>query len=249
MTKGKMNNFLIGKNSVFEALQAGRCLNKITLSRRRAWDGLIREIMVLAKNLKIPVQQLDEKFFPHQVKNLNHQGVFAESAPAAYTDVDEIYEKAANNHRAFLVLIENVTDPQNLGALMRSAEAAGVDGIIIPKNRACPVTATVHRVSAGACEHLKISRVANLNQVIDKLKEIGLWIFGLDATGEKKFTEVDLKGPLALVVGGEDEGLSALTKKKCDLIISIPLKGKVNSLNTSVAGALVMFEVLRQRFQ
>ena len=145
------------------------------------------------------------------------------------------------------MLIENVQDPHNLGALLRSAEGAGVDGVIIPKNRACQVNATVHRTSAGATEHLKISRVANLNQVIDKLKAMNVWIFGLDTTGDKKFNEVDLKIPLALVIGSEDQGLTQLTKKKCDFLVRIPLKGKVNSLNTSVAGAIFMFEVARYR--
>lgn len=241
------HQFLIGKNSVYEALKAGRPLRVILLSRRRQWDSTIREIIGLAKNLKVAVRQLDEIYFPREVKKLNHQGIVAEGSASEYIDVGEIYDAVKNKSDALVLLAENITDPQNLGAILRSAEAAGVNGVILPKNRCAGVTTAVHRVSAGACEHLKISRVANLNQAIDNLKKAGLWIFGLEATGREIYNKVDLKVPLAFVIGGEDEGISHLTKKKCDFLVKIPLRGKVNSLNTSVAAGIFMFEVLRQR--
>lgn len=234
--------FISGKNSVLEALKAKKTVNKIWFLQGAKTN---EEIISLAKENKIRFEFVNKQVLDK--KSYNHQGVVAETVEFEYSSLNDIFDFIAEkNEDAFVLLLDGIEDPHNFGAIIRSAECAGVHGIIIPKNRQVPVNDTVVKASAGAISNVKIAKVTNINQAIETLKDKGLWVFGLDAKGQSAF-ETNLKGQIALVVGSEGKGISALTAKKCDGLISFPLKGKVNSLNASVATALGLYEVLRQR--
>nr|WP_286680706.1 23S rRNA (guanosine(2251)-2'-O)-methyltransferase RlmB [Tepidanaerobacter sp. EBM-49] len=235
-----------GRNSVWEALNAGRPINKIYI-KKGEYHGLIKDIIAKAKETGIPFAEVDEKAFYSIAKTSGHQGVIAKTSPKDYCSVQDILKAASDLKEDPLIFILNeLTDPENLGSIIRTAEGLGAHGIIIPKNRACGITPAVTKISSGAVEYMRIARVTNIARTIDELKEKGLWIIGADAEG-KNYFEVDLTGPVALVIGGEDKGLGKLVKQKCDILVRIPLKGHITSLNASVAASIIGYDILRQR--
>ena len=241
---------LVGRNAVTEALKSGRGINKLLLASGDK-EGSIREIMALAKDRGVIIQTVERSRIETLAAGHRHQGVLAYVAPVAYTDLDEILNRAEKKHQEdggapFLLLLDEIEDPHNLGALLRTADAAGVDGVIIPKRRSCPLSATVAKTSAGAVEYVPVAQVGNVVQTLKLLKEKGFWVAGADMDGQL-YTETDLTGSLVLVVGNEGHGIGRLTRETCDFIVQLPMVGKINSLNASVAGSVLMYEAMRQR--
>lgn len=237
---------IMGRNSALEALNSDRTIDKILVQTGNK-EGSIKKIIAQAKSKKIVIQEVDKARLDFLAEGANHQGVIAYAAAQDYASLDEILEISnAKGEDPFILIVENLKDPHNLGAIIRTANAAGVDGVIIPKRRSVGLTSAVGNVSAGAIEYTPVARVTNIARTIDRLKEEGIWVTCADMDGQPMY-EVDLKGPVALVVGGEDEGVSRLSKEKCDFVASMPMKGEINSLNASVAAALLIYEVVRQR--
>lgn len=235
-----------GRNPVLEALKSGRPINKIYI-KKADHHGSLGKIIQTAKEQKIPVRELDPKGFDEMAKTQGHQGVIAAIAPRDYSTVEDILEQAESLGEApFLIVVNELTDPQNLGSILRTADGFGAHGVIIPLHRSCGITPAVSKVSAGAAEYMKVARVTNIAQTLERLKENGLWIMGADSEG-KDYYETDLTGPIALVIGGEDKGLGKLVKDRCDLLVRIPMKGRISSLNAAVAAAILGYDVLRQR--
>ena len=235
-----------GKNVVFEALSSGQTFNKLFISKQNK-DAESQKIINLAKEKNIRIDFVDKFLLDKKTLTHHHQGVIAEVVDFCYSDIDEILELADKRcEQPLIVILDGVKDPHNLGAIIRSAECAGAHGIVIPKNRSVSVNETVIKTSAGAISNMKIARVTNINYLISDLKQRGLWVYGFEA-GKNTMYQTNLKGPIAIVIGSEGEGISELTKKKCDDIVSIPLAGSVNSLNASVACGIALFEVVRQR--
>lgn len=237
---------IFGRNPVMEALKSNRTINKIWLAKGEQ-KGSVREIVALAKEKRITVQIVErsklDKMFPHE----NHQGVAASVASADYVAWQDIVDAARQKGEdPLLVILDELEDPHNLGAILRSVDAVGAHGVIIPKRRAVPLTDGVAKASAGAIEHVPVARVSNLVQVIEELKKQGIWIAGADLHGEYMHKQ-DLTGPLAIVVGSEGKGLGKLVRESCDYVVSIPMQGKINSLNASVATGVLLYEVYRQR--
>lgn len=238
---------LIGRNAVTEALRAGRGINKILLADGDR-EGQVSEIVALAKERGIVLQFVERSKIESVAGGLRHQGVLAYVAPVAYADLDDILAKAeAAGEPPFLLLLDELEDPHNLGALLRTADATGVHGVLIPKRRSVPLTATVAKTSAGAVEYVPVARIGNISQTLKALKEKGFWVAGADMDGQQNYYEADLTGPLVLVVGSEGKGMGRLTKEQCDFIVKMPMVGKINSLNASVAGSILMYESMRQR--
>lgn len=238
---------LCGRNPVLEALRAGRSINKILIAEGSN-IGSIKEIMALAREKKVLLQFVDKKQLDHISQGENHQGLIAYAAPKDYVDWDEILLEARRKEEIPLILmLDGIEDPHNFGAILRTADAAGVHGVIIPKHRAVPLTAGVAKASAGAVEYVPVARVTNLAQVMEKLKGEGCWIVGADAEAKTLHCDADLSGPLVVVVGNEGKGLGKLVKEKCDFLVSVPMMGKINSLNVSVAAAVILYEIIRQR--
>lgn len=235
-----MSEQIEGYNPVMEALKAGRPLNKLLVARE---FRNYKELAWLAKNQGVPVQVVDRRHLDQIAHSHSHQGVIAMAAPKAYVDVEDIITVP----EPFLVLLDGIEDPQNLGAILRTADACGVHGIVIPKRRSTPLTAAVGKASAGAIEYVPVARVSNLVQTMVMLKQKGCWIVGADGAADKSCFEVDLKGPLALVVGSEGRGLSRLVKERCDFLVKLPMAGKINSLNAATAASVIMYEIFRQR--
>ena len=237
---------VVGRQPVLEALRSGQEINKILVAKGPR-QGSIREILALAKEQGTVVQEVERSVLDKLSESANHQGVLAQMAGVSYLELEELLAKPRDpNWAPFLILLDGVQDPHNLGSIIRSGEAMGIDGVIIPKRRAAPVTQTVMKSSAGAANYVPVCRVGNLATTIDTLKKAGYWIVGADMEGDTCFTQ-DLTGPVALVIGGEGPGLSRLVKERCDFLSSVPMRGQINSLNASVAAGLLMFEVLRQR--
>ncbi|HHY10206.1 MAG TPA: 23S rRNA (guanosine(2251)-2'-O)-methyltransferase RlmB [Firmicutes bacterium] len=235
-----------GRRPVLELLRSGREVNKLLVARGQK-RGSIRRILALAKDQGIVVQEVDRHVLDSMSKIENHQGVIAQVAPISYWDLEEILAQKKDSKSAPLfLLLDGIQDPYNLGSLLRTGEALGVDAAVIPRRRAVGVTAAVMSASAGAASHIPISRVNSIAATIDILKAAGLWIVGADMAGETVYKQ-DLPGPLALAIGSEGDGLSRLVKEKCDFLVSIPMLGKTGSLNASVAGAIVLYEIMRQR--
>ncbi|RKD26427.1 23S rRNA (guanosine2251-2'-O)-methyltransferase [Caminicella sporogenes DSM 14501] len=240
-------NIIEGRNPVIEALKSGREIEKILISKGNK-EGSIKKILAVAKENRIPIQYVDKNKINQISVSHAHQGVIAYVAAYKYYEVDELLERArSKDEEVFLIILDEITDPHNLGSIIRTANAAGAHGIIIPKRRAVGLTATVAKTSAGAIEYVPVSRVTNISRTIDYLKEQGVWIVGADMDGEKLYYESDLKGNVALVIGSEGQGISRLVKKKCDFLVKLPMKGEVTSLNASVAASILMYEILRQR--
>lgn len=240
---------IVGRNPVFEALKAGRPINKIFIARASK-PGSFREIINLAKEQDIVVQEVDAVKLDALVPGVRHQGVVAMAAAKEYVDLDDLLGKIAEKDEPpLLVLLDELEDPHNFGAILRTCDAAGVDGVLIPKRRGVMLTATVAKTSAGAIEHVPVVRIGNMVQAMEKLKKLGYWVVGADMDGSQVYYQSNLTGPLLVVLGSEGKGLGRLVKEQCDFLVRIPMKGKVNSLNVSVAGSLLLYEILRQREQ
>jgi len=236
---------LLGRNPVIEAMRNDREIEKILVSKGA--EGSIVKIIAMAKERGIPVYQSDKKVLDRIANGAPHQGVIAYASSYHYSEMEDIYAKAqAAGEPPLVIVLDNLEDPHNLGAIMRSAECAGAHGVIIPKRRSCGLTEIVAKSSAGAVEYMPCVKVANIGQTVDRLKEDGFWIAASDMDGTVYY-EQDLTGKLAIVIGSEGAGISQLVKKKCDFVLSIPMMGQINSLNASNAAAVLMYEVRRQR--
>ncbi len=240
-------NVIFGRNPVLEALKVGRSIDKIYI-RQGAPDPTLGKIAAMAKKAGIVVSEADKPRLDLLAGGGNHQGVVAQASLYGYVMVDEMLSKAREMGEApFLILCDRICDPHNLGAIIRSASAAGAHGVIISKHDGVGVNATVDKVSAGAASFMPVARVASLPKVMDDLKKEGIWISGADGRGDTSLFAADLTGPVAIVVGSEGEGMSRLVREKCDFLVKIPMRGQTESLNASVAAALFMFEVARKR--
>lgn len=238
---------IVGRNSVLEALKSGRSVNKVLIAKGQR-QGSIKEIIGLARDSGLIVQEVEIGKLNDLSGGMRHQGIAALAAPVDYVEVEDILAKAAEVGEApFLVLLDELEDPHNLGAILRTADAAGVHGVLIPKRRSCPLSATVAKTSAGAVEYVPVARIGNVAQTLKDLKQAGLWVAGADMAGDKAYYQADLTGPLVIVIGSEGKGLSRLTREHCDFLVRIPMRGKINSLNASVACSLLLYEALKQR--
>lgn len=236
-----------GRNAVLEALRSGRPLNKIFIARGIR-PAFLAQLQQLARKRGVVVQEVDRKRLDEMAVTRNHQGVIAQAMPKEYVCLEDILAIARDRQEdPFLLLLDGIEDPYNLGALLRTAEAAGVHGVVIPKRRAAGLTAAVARASAGAVEYVAVARVPNLAQCIEELKSLSIWVVGSDPQGKDLYAGVDLTGPIAIVIGGEGHGIHRLVKEKCDFLVRLPMRGRISSLNASVAGSLVLYEVVRQR--
>ena len=240
-------DLIIGRNAVIEALKSDRTIECVYVSKGDL-EGSIKVALGLAKDKGVVIKEADRRKLDTMCDGLNHQGIVARVTPFKYCEVNDILEDAKRKEQQpFIVILDEIEDPHNLGSIIRTAELCGVHGIIIPKRRNVGVTSTVYKCSAGAIEHMKIAKVTNINATIDMLKEQGSWIYGADIDGKDYSYNTDFSGPCALIIGSEGKGISSLTLKKCDLLVKIPMIGKINSLNASVAGGIMMYEVLKGR--
>ncbi len=234
-----------GRNAVLELLKSDKDINKIFIERGEK-HGSINEIIAKAKDAKIVLVEVDRSKLDTMAEN--HQGVVAIVPPFNYCEVEDILEEAKNkNEDPFIIILDGIEDPHNLGSIIRTAETAGVHGIIIPKRRNAAVNSTVTKVSAGATTYMKIARVNNLNETIRKLKAEGLWVIGTDGYAKTLYYNQDLKGPLAVIIGSEGFGMSKLVKDNADILIKIPMKGQITSLNASVSAGIIIYEAVKQR--
>ncbi|HZG73255.1 MAG TPA: 23S rRNA (guanosine(2251)-2'-O)-methyltransferase RlmB [Chondromyces sp.] len=238
--------FIAGRNPVLEALKSEREINKIWIAEG-SQKGPMQQIIKKAKEANVLVQFVPKQKIEQMVKE-NHQGVVASVAAYDYAEIDDLFAKAEQSGEPpFFLLLDEIEDPHNLGSIMRTADAVGAHGIIIPKRRAVGLTATVAKSSTGAIEYIPVARVTNLARTIDELKERGIWIAGTDASGQEDYRQLDGSLPLGLVIGSEGRGMGRLIKDKCDFLIRLPMAGRVTSLNASVAASLLMYEIYRKR--
>lgn len=238
-----------GRNSVLELLESGKDVNKIFVTRGEK-HGSINKILGIAKERKIIVVEKDKKQMDEMAQEENYQGVIAIVPPFEYVEISDILEVAKErNEDPFVIVSDGIEDPHNLGSIIRTAETAGVHGVIIPKRRAVSVNSTVNKASAGAVEHMKIARVTNISDAIEELKQAGLWVCGTAVDTNKYYYNQDLTGPLAIVIGNEGKGIGEKVKKNCDFLVKIPMKGKVQSLNASVSTGIVVYEAVKQRIR
>ncbi len=236
-----------GRNSVIELLESGKDINKIFISKGER-HGSINKIIAIAKEKRVIIVEKDKKQMNEMAQTQNYQGVIAIVPPFQYCEIDDILEEAKNkNEEPFVLILDGIEDPHNLGSIIRTAETVGIHGIIIPKRRAVGVNSTVNKVSAGAVEHMKIARVTNISDSIEKLKKEGLWICGTDINADKYYYDQNLKGALAIVIGNEGNGISKKVKSNCDFLVKIPMKGKITSLNASVSTGIIIYEAMKQR--
>ncbi len=237
-------NLIVGRNPVTEALKSGRQIDKLVAC---STEGSMIKILAMAKEKGIPVMKAEKAALDRIAPGQAHQGVAAYISPYEYAEMEDIFAKAAEkNEEPFIIILDNLEDPHNLGAIMRTAECAGAHGVIIPKRRACGLTETVAKASAGAIEYMPCVKVTNIAQTIDELKEKGIWVAACDMGGEEYY-KADLRGRLAVVIGSEGFGISKLVREKCDFVVSMPMVGKITSLNASNAAAVIMYEVRKQR--
>ena len=245
-----MRELLFGRQPVRETLRAGRRqIFRVLLAGGVRPAGIVSQVLALAKQAEIPVQTVDRTELDKLGGEANHQGLAAEVSGFPYLDLRQLIEAARRSGAPpFLLLLDHIQDPQNLGSLLRTAEAAGVHGVVIPTRRASGVTPAAVRASAGAAEHVRVVQIANLVQAMERLKAEGVWIAGLEAvSGALLYTEANLSGPLGLVVGSEGQGLARLVRERCDFLIRLPMSGEVESLNAGAAGAIALYEIRRQR--
>ncbi len=236
-----------GRNAVLEALRSGREINKLFILKGEL-SGSIKQIIAIARERSVLIKEADRNTLDAMSSTRSHQGVIAMISPVSYSTVDGILEKASKlDQPPFIIILDEICDPNNLGSILRTADAVGVHGIIIPRHRAIGITAAVAKVSAGAFNYVPVARVSNIGSTLDYLKSKGLWIAGTDLKGASPFYKSDLKGPLAIVIGSEGKGMGSLVTKKCDFIINIPMSGKISSLNAGVAAGIIMYEAYRQR--
>lgn len=241
-----MEDTVIGRNPVLEAIKSGRPIDKILIKKGK-YEGSMVPLIKKAKEMGIIIQETDRAKLDALAEGENHQGVIAYVSAHSYVSVDDILKKAEDKGEApFVIICDKITDPHNLGAIIRTANCVGAHGVIIPKRSSAGINSTVAKTSAGAVEYTGVAKVTNIADTIDKLKKKGLWIAAADMDGESMY-KTDLKGALGIVVGSEGSGVSRLVKEKCDFIISIPMYGEINSLNASVAAGVVMYEAVRQR--
>ena len=247
MEKEEYNDQVEGRNAVLELLESGRDINKILVANGEK-HGSIHKILAIAKERKIIVTEMERNKLNQIAQTPNNQGVIAIVPLYNYCEVEEILEEAKRkNEMPFILILDGIEDPHNLGSIIRTAETAGVHGIIIPKRRAASVNSTVSKVSAGAVEYMKIARVNNINETIRYLKEQDVWICGTDMDTNIIYTKQDYKMPIAIVIGSEGFGMSRLVKENCDFLVKIPMKGKITSLNASVSAGIIMYEVVKNR--
>jgi len=242
-----MEEWIAGKHPVLEAMRSGRTIHKIWIAEQ-AQKHHTQPIIAEAKKLNIVIQTVDKRKLDQLVPGVPHQGVVAQAAAHGYVEVDDLLERARSRNEApFLLILDEIEDPHNLGSILRTADCTGAHGVIIPKRRAVGLTATVSKTSAGAVEYVPVARVTNIAQTIDALKEQGIWVAGADASADELIYGVDLKLPIAIVIGNENRGIGRLVKDKCDFLVKLPMVGRINSLNASVAASVCMYEVVRQR--
>ncbi len=239
-------NIICGRNPVLEAVRSGREIDRLLVAHGVS-GGSVTAIIAKCKQRDILIKEVSPQKLDYYCSGANHQGVAVLFAEQEYCTVDDIFKKAESlNEKPFIIVCDEIEDPHNLGAIIRTAEACRVHGIIIPKRRSASLNATVAKSACGALEYMLVSRVTNIPNTLDLLKEKGVWVFGADMDGED-YRQIDFDCPTALVIGNEGKGIGALTAKKCDQIVSLPMKGKINSLNASVAAGILMYEVLRKR--
>ncbi len=240
-------NQIEGRNPVIEALKSGRDIDKILVAEGSN-QGSIRKIVAIAKDKRIVVQYVNRSKLDSICDSRSHQGVVALVSAHTYKTIEYILDQAKKlGEHPFVIILDEIEDPHNLGAIIRTAECAGVHGIIIPKRRSVGLTPIVAKTSAGAIEYMPVAKVTNISSAIEELKENGLWIYGADMAGDENYFEKDLSGPIGIVIGNEGKGISRIVKEKCDFLVKIPMRGKVSSLNASVATSVITYEVLRQR--
>lgn len=240
-------DIVLGRNGVIEALKAKITVEQILISKGEK-EGSIVKIMALAKEKGVVIKEVDRKKLDSLSQGESHQGVVAMVTPFRYSEIQDILDRAKEREESpFIIILDEIEDPHNLGSIIRTAELCGAHGIIIPKRRNVGVTPTVYKTSAGAVNYMKIAKVSNINNTIDELKKENIWVYGADGEAENFSYNVDFKGAVALVIGSEGIGISKLTREKCDVMVKIPMVGKVNSLNASVAGGILMYEVLKSR--
>ena len=236
-----------GRNAVLELLESGKDINKIYITKGEK-KGSINKIIAIAKEKKIVIVEKDKKQMDLMAGTENYQGVIAIVPPYEYVDIEDILNVSKEKNKdPFIIILDGIEDTHNLGAIIRTAESAGVDGIIIPKRRAASVNSTVSKVASGALEYMKIARVNNINDAIKTLKNYGVWIYGTSLDAEKYYYDQELTGPLAIVIGNEANGISSLVKRNCDFLIKIPMIGNTQSLNASVSAGIIIYEALKQR--
>lgn len=242
----RYNDIIVGRNCVKEALSSGRAVESLLVARGSK-GGATGVLVAMAKDRGIPVKEVDSKKLDYMCGGAVHQGVAAMASVKEYAVLDDIFADARQKgEQPFIIVLDEIEDPHNLGAIIRTAECTGAHGIIIPKRRSAGLGYTVGKSSAGAVEYVNVVRVTNIPNVIDELKERGVWVFGADMEGSDP-AKTDLKGAVALVIGNEGKGIGRLVRSKCDGILSLPMKGRINSLNASVAAGVLMYDVLRQR--
>ncbi len=243
-----MTDIIEGRNPVIEALKSGRPLNKILLARNIGQHSSIAEILHLSRSRGIPIEYVTKEVIDRLSTTKANQGIIAYAAVKEYVALEDLLAiSRGKKEPALYCILDGIEDPQNLGAIIRTAEACGVHGIIIRSRRAAGLTAAVAKASAGAVEYVPVARVSNISQAIETLKKSNVWITGIDPSGKTAYTRMDFRQSTAIVIGGEGSGLSDLVKKRCDHLASIPMRGKITSLNASIAAALVMYEAFRQR--
>ena len=241
-------NQLEGRNALTEALRSGRTIDKVFVAAGDT-DRSLQHLAAEAKKAGAVVVEVDRRKLDFMSTTRSHQGIIALAAAREYYTIDDILQEAADRGETPLIVIcDELSDPHNLGAILRSAECAGAHGVIIPKRRSVGLTATVAKASAGAVEYMKVAKVSNINNAIAELKEKGVWVFGTAAEGSVPMYRADLTGPTAIVVGNEGDGMSQLVRKNCDMLVHIPMKGQISSLNASAAASILLYEAVRQRF-
>jgi 23S rRNA (guanosine2251-2'-O)-methyltransferase len=238
---------LEGRNSVLEALKSGRSINRLFVAKGDK-EGSVNQIIAMARQKHILIQEVDRNKLDQMSSTHAHQGVIALTAAKDYVEVEDILRIAEESGRPpFIIILDGIVDSHNLGSILRTANAAGVHGVIIPKRRAVGLTSAVSKASAGAIEYVPVARVTNIAQTIESLKKQNIWVVGTDSTGDRAYFEADLTGPIALVIGSEGEGMGRLVCESCDFVVNIPMMGQITSLNAAVAGAIVTYEIVRQR--
>ncbi len=243
-----MADIIEGRNPVIEALKTGRPINKVLLARHIGLHSAVAEILTLAKSRRIPVEYVERRFIDRLTTTSSHQGVIAYASIKEYVDLEDLLTiSREKNESPLYCILDGIEDPQNLGAIIRTAAASGTQGVIIRSRRAVGLTAAVAKASAGAVEYVPVARVSNISQAMVALKRSGIWVVGIDQAGEIPYSQVDFKLPTAMVIGSEGRGLSDLVRERCDSLASIPMLVGIASLNASVAAALVMYEAFRQR--
>ena len=240
------DDLIVGRNPVSEAIRSGREIDRVLVAKGEK-NGAVVGILAKARKKNIPIKEVDSRKLDYISGHSNHQGIAAYTAVKEYASVDDIFKLAEErNEKPFIVILDEIEDPHNLGAVIRTAECTGVHGIIIPKRRSAALSYAVSKASAGAVEYVPVARVTNISNTIEDLKKRGVWVYGADMNG-KLYTECDFSGAVALVIGNEGKGISRLVREKCDEIVSLPMKGKIKSLNASVAAGVLMYAVAAEK--